>query len=224
MAADRDRFLDSLLTGRFGEFILYDLEFTAWPGSRRTNWTTPGEHREIVQIGAVRIAPARGCVETGCFERIVRPRINPVLSPYFVELTGLSQQRVDREGVPFEQALEDFRAFAGDTSTIIAAFGGDAEVLNENCALNRCATTFLPAQMVDIRPFIIRALGLEGEPVSSGELPHRLGYPPAGHPHDALADARALAIALRHIQSESKPPNGSSTEGEAGAEDWYLWG
>jgi inhibitor of KinA sporulation pathway (predicted exonuclease) len=220
MGAERDRFLEFLLTGRFGEFVLYDLEFTAWPGSRQSNWAAPGEHREIVQIGAVRVAPARGCAEIGCFERIVRPRINPSLSPYLIELTGLSQERVDREGLKFEQAMEDFRAFAGDTSTLMAAFGADAEVMNENCALNRCATALLPAQMVDIRPFILRALSLEGQSVSSGELPHRLGYPPAGHAHDALADARALAIALRHIQSKRR----AGGEAEAGAEDWYLWG
>jgi inhibitor of KinA sporulation pathway (predicted exonuclease) len=220
MGADRDRFLEFLLTGVFGEFILYDLEFTAWPGSRQSNWTAPGEHREIVQIGAIRVAPARFCAEIGCFERIVKPRINPILSPYFVELTRITQERVDREGVTFEQALSDFREFAGDTSTLLAAFGDDAGVMDENCTLNRCAPIFLPAQMVDIRPCILRALGFERQSVSSGDLPHRLGYPPAGPAHDALADARALAIALRHIQSKAR----AGGEAEAGAEDWYLWG
>jgi inhibitor of KinA sporulation pathway (predicted exonuclease) len=220
MEAERDRFLEFLLTGRFGEFVLYDLEFTAWPGSRQSNWAAPGEHREIVQIGAVRVAPGRFCTEIGCFERIVKPRINPILSSYFIDLTRLTQERVDREGEPFEQALEDFREFAGAPSTLLAAFGDDAAVLDENCTLNRCAPLFLPAQMVDIRPFILRALGLEGQSVSSGELPQRLGYPPAGPAHDALADARALAIALRHIKSKAR----AGGEAGAGAEDWYLWG
>ncbi len=224
MPAERDRFLDVLLAGRFGEVVLYDLEFTAWPGSHQANWAAPGEHREIVQIGAVRIAPAQNCAEIGCFERIVRPRVNPILSPYFMALTGLSQDRVDREGVTFEAALADFRNFAGDTATIVAAFGGDAAVISENCELNRCAEAFLPSQMVDIRPFITRALGIEGQPVSSGDLPHRLGYPPAGHAHDALADARAIAIALRHIQAKNRASNRTGGEAEAGAEDWYLWG
>lgn len=219
--ADGDRFFNLLLTGRFGEFVLYDLEFTAWPGSRQTNWARPGEHREIVQIGAVRVAPARSCAEVDCFERIVKPRINPTLSPYLIDLTGLPQERVDREGVPFEQAMKDFRSFAGDASTIVAAYGDDAEVIRENCALNRCPAVFPPAQLVDIRPFIERALGIEGQQVSSGDLPHRLGYPSTGHAHDGLADARAIAIALRHIQSAS---SGLAGEEEAGVEDWHLWG
>lgn len=222
--ADRADFLEFLVRGRLGEFIVYDLEFTAWPGSRQTNWSRPGEHREIVQIGAVRVAPGRSCAEISCFERIVKPRINPILSPYLIDLTGLSQERVDREGVSFRQAMDDFRAFTGDPSTILAAFGGDAEIISENCALNRCAAVFLPAQMLDIRPFIERALAIEGQDVSSGELPLRLGYPPAGHAHDGLADARAIAMALRHIQSETRALSRLGGEDEAGVEDWYLWG
>jgi len=220
----RDDFLCLLLNGCFGEFVIYDLEFTAWPGSHQANWSRPGEHREIVQIGAVRVAATRQCAEVSCFERIVKPRINPNLSPYLSDLTGLSQQRIDREGVNFEQAMDDFRTFVGDTSTIVGAFGGDAEVISENCAINRCAMALIPAQMVDLRPFIVRALGIEGQPVSSGELPRRLGYPSTGHAHDGLADARAIAIALRHIKPESGALSCPGGKEEAGVEDWYLWG
>lgn len=37
--------------------MIYDLEFTTWPGAQERNWTGPGEFREIVQIGALRVDP-----------------------------------------------------------------------------------------------------------------------------------------------------------------------
>ena len=38
------------------EFIVYDLEWTAWEGSREHNWSKPGEQPEIYDIGAVKVS------------------------------------------------------------------------------------------------------------------------------------------------------------------------
>src|SRR5882762_1688961 len=62
--------------------VVYDLEYTAWEGSQARGWSGPGEHREVVQIGAVRLDPHRGWAETASLARLVRPRINPRLSAY----------------------------------------------------------------------------------------------------------------------------------------------
>ena len=35
--------------------IVYDLEFTAWEGSMSHRWLLPGEFKEVVQIGAVKV-------------------------------------------------------------------------------------------------------------------------------------------------------------------------
>ena len=35
--------------------MVFDLEFTSWPGSNERNWSLPNEDREIIQIGAVKI-------------------------------------------------------------------------------------------------------------------------------------------------------------------------
>ena len=36
-------------------FIIFDTEFTAWEGSMQRGWSGQNEHREIVQISAIRI-------------------------------------------------------------------------------------------------------------------------------------------------------------------------
>ena len=79
--------------------IVMDLEWTAWEGSWQRHWSGPGEEMEIVQIGAVKLADTSGLEELDAFEILVRPRINPKLDGYFTDLTGITQDRLDREGV-----------------------------------------------------------------------------------------------------------------------------
>lgn len=33
-------------------FVIFDTEYTTWEGAADRDWTGPGEHREVVQIGA----------------------------------------------------------------------------------------------------------------------------------------------------------------------------
>ena len=100
-----------LLSSSTDVLVVWDTEFTAWPGSQERGWTGPGEHRELVQIGAVALAATAEFKEIATFERVIQPTINPRLSPYFMELTGISQERVDCDGIPFPAALEAFADF-----------------------------------------------------------------------------------------------------------------
>jgi len=72
--------------------IVFDLEFTAWQGSVAHRWSRPGEFTELVQIGAVKVDVASLNVVDE-ITVLVRPRINPVLSDYLVELTGSPMTR-----------------------------------------------------------------------------------------------------------------------------------
>ncbi len=38
-----------------GIIAVLDLEWTAWEGSQESGWAGPGEKREIIQIGAIRL-------------------------------------------------------------------------------------------------------------------------------------------------------------------------
>src|ERR1700760_3342027 len=108
--------------------IVFDLEFTAWECSMAGHWLKPGEFKEVVQIGAVRMDGDFQIVAE--FEVLVRPRINATLSPYFENLTGIGNARLAMLGVDFVEAYDRFAKFAGDTP--IAAFGHDDWVLEEN--------------------------------------------------------------------------------------------
>jgi inhibitor of KinA sporulation pathway (predicted exonuclease) len=93
--------------------VIFDLEFTSWPGSNERNWSLPEEDREVVQIGAVKIEISKGLREKDSFNILVRPLKNPVLSEYFVNLTGITQEQADNQGHPFPNALSRFMDFIG---------------------------------------------------------------------------------------------------------------
>lgn len=184
--------LETLAAAR--SIVVFDLEFTAWEGSQQRGWSGPGEHREIVQIGAVRVG-LDGFAECGQFERVVRPRINPRLSEYFVTLTGITQRRVDAEGLLFAEALAAFTAFA-ETADAIVSNGDDHAVLLENIRLSGGGLALPDRPFLNVSRFLAHGAGVNGH-ITSADLSGHFAAVEQARSHDALADARTVAAALR---------------------------
>ena len=178
-----------------GDFVVADLEYTAWEGALARGWSAPGEFREIVQTGAVRVARALGLVEAAAFSVLVRPTLNPVLSDYFTDLTGITNDDVARAGVPLPEALNSFAAFADGLP--ILTHGGDDRVVVGECAEKSLANPLAACDWRDIRPAIET---ITGQAMMSSDLPARFGLPDHGRAHDALADSRALVRVLAHLE------------------------
>lgn len=176
--------------------VVFDLEYTAWEGSQARGWSGTGEHREVVQIGAVKLDSDRGLAETAGLSRLVRPRINPQLSPYLIALTGITQQQLDALGVSFGEALTELIALG--PAAVFCSNGPDGEVLAENCWLAQLPPLREPERFVDIRPFLSCALQRPSDDIESCRLAAEFCAGTAGRAHDALADARGVAAALRH--------------------------
>ncbi|MFF4503711.1 exonuclease domain-containing protein [Streptomyces sp. NPDC001401] len=183
-------------------FIVFDLEFTTWPGALEQDWGAPGQLREIVQIGALRLREDCSVVEE--YEALVRPVTNPQLSPYFTELTGIDQEAVDREGVPAAEALGDFLGFCRGQSVL--SYGNDMVVLGENVGWARARgeevkNGYLGAHFLNIRPWL-NTLAPETATANVGRLWQVLGLPKpaAGREHSALFDCYSFAAAIKHLR------------------------
>ena len=179
--------------------VVFDLEYTAWDGSQERGWSGPGEVREIVQIGAVRLEHGLGSAETADFSRLIKPVLVPQLSDYFTSLTRITQQRVDSAGVPFAEALTAFVSFAAEASLL--SNGPDGDVVTENCRLLGLDCPIDSSRFRDVRERLAASLRRDVEDVDSFRLREMIGLPPTDAPHDALADARAVADALRVVTS-----------------------
>lgn len=180
--------------------VVYDLEYTAWEGSHARGWDGPGEHRELVQIGAVRVHPTAGFTESAAFSLLVRPRINPRLSGYFTRLTGITQAAVDADGVDVAMALWRFAGFL-EGAALALANGIDHDVLVENGRLRGMPLPFPEDLFVNVAPLLRAAAGVEG--VSSGTLHRHFPGVPALPAHDGLADARMVAMAVKHVVEQT---------------------
>lgn len=183
-----------------GRVVFYDLEMTAWEGSWQRRWSGPGEHREIVQIGAVAVDVDAGFAELASFETLVRPKINPVLSDYFIALTGIRNEDVAARGASFGEALARFTAFVGPPPVSLCSFGADDIVIRENCAIHGLPYPFDAVPIVNAAPIFCGPGGLDPKVAISSSLPDLMGFPAPGPKHQALYDARCVARGMRLLR------------------------
>jgi inhibitor of KinA sporulation pathway (predicted exonuclease) len=175
---------------------IFDLEYTAWECSMARGWLTPGEFREVVQIGAVKL-DADSFRILGEFDCLVKPRFNPP-SSYLEKLTGIAASRVARDGLDFADAHDRFLDFAGDGP--IAAFGHDDWVLEENIRLYGLKPARALPLFYDLRGwFAVQGVDPRGR--LSCEIGPMLGVPFKGRAHNALDDARSIARGMAVMAS-----------------------
>jgi inhibitor of KinA sporulation pathway (predicted exonuclease) len=175
--------------------IVFDLEFTAWPGSLEHRWLRPGEFREVVQIGAVKIDPAT-FAELGALNVLARPRLNPVLSPYLESLTGITNTALAERGVDFADAYRAFLRFAEGAQ--IAAFGRDDLVLTDNLRLHGLGSLPPLPPYTNIAPWLA-AQGVDPRGLHACDIAEATGASFEGHRHDALDDARSVALGIKTL-------------------------
>jgi len=175
--------------------VVFDLEFTAWPGSMDHRWLRPGEFREVVQIGAVKI-DAASLAEVAAFDRLIKPRLNPELSPYLQTLTGITNRAVAERGVDFAEAYRAFVAFADGAR--LFAYGRDDLVLTDNLALYGLKEMPPLPPYTNIVPWLVER-GIDMRGLHACDIAGAAGAVFAGRRHDALEDARSVALGVRTL-------------------------
>ena len=180
---------------------VFDLEFTAWECSMATHWLRPGEFKEVVQIGALRL-DAENFEVLDELDILVRPRINPTLSPYFEKLTGITNAAVAARGVDFVDAHDRFAAFAAGGP--ICAFGHDEGILDENIRFYGLTNMAVLPEFFDLRTWFADQK-LDPRGMLSCEIGPALGLPFEGRLHNALDDTRSLAAAMRALLARGAP-------------------
>jgi inhibitor of KinA sporulation pathway (predicted exonuclease) len=177
--------------------VFFDLEYTAWEGSMANRWLRPGEFREVVQIGAVKVTS--DTLETlAVFEVLVRPRINRKLSSYLEGLTGITDAALTARGVDFRDAYDRFVEFVGDGP--IVSFGRDDIVLAQNLALYGIHDALpLPAHR-NIAPWL-NENGVATKGLHACDVARACGSEFASREHDALEDARSLLAGSRALMA-----------------------
>lgn len=184
-------------------FVIFDFEFTTWEGARERDWSGENEYREIVQIGAIKVARGTWAVLEE-LNILIKPEPNPQLSDFFQMLTTISQQDIDQDGLSFDQAFDRFTAFCEDA--LLFSFGNDMVVFGENIGLHGCKHNVFNDRglgFVNIAPYIYR-IDPTTRGCNSGRLwqHFRLPRPDGAGEHNGLFDCYSILAAMKHLSAQ----------------------
>ena len=121
------------------DYIVLDMEWNQpWPGSPSAKKVLPVQIRgEIIQIGAVRLKEDAEVADE--FQVMIRPKFYRRLNRRVSKLTGIKESRLKEEGIPFVEAMEQFRAWCGEDVTFLTWGFDDITILRENLRLHGMA-------------------------------------------------------------------------------------
>ena len=175
------------------DYIVLDMEWNQpWPGSPSSKKVLPVQIRgEIIQIGAVRVTEDEEVADE--FQIMVRPKFYRHLNRRVSKLTGIKENRLRDEGVPFPEAMERFRAWCGEDIVFLTWGFDDIGILRENLQLFDLDTGFTQrwynAQMI----FNAQTDGSNSQKALKTAM-EMLDIEATRPAHDALGDAYHTAL------------------------------
>ena len=123
-------------------YIVMDMEWNQpWPGSPSSKKVLPVQIRgEIIQIGAVRVTEDQQVADE--FQILIKPKYYRHLNRRVSKLTGIKETQLREEGVPFPEAIEEFRSWCGEDIVFLTWGFDDIGILRENLMLFNLDTAF----------------------------------------------------------------------------------
>lgn len=131
-------------------FIIFDTEYTSWRGCQEHGWDRDaGQQKELVQLGAFRVnGDTLQVIDE--FNSFAKPSINPKLSSYFTDLTGITN--TDIENAPIiPELLQSFYEWSWDMFCF--SYGDDFDIIQENLRLYSLHIPFEKKRFLDIRAY-----------------------------------------------------------------------
>ncbi len=174
-------------------YIVMDMEWNQpWPGSPSSKKVLPVQIRgEIIQIGAVRVTEDQVVADE--FQVMIRPKYYRHLNRRVSKLTGIKEARLREEGIPFPEAIEQFRQWCGKDIVFLTWGFDDIGILRENLLLFGLETGFTDrwynAQMI----FNAQTDGSTSQKALKTAM-EIFNIEPSRPAHDALGDAYHTAL------------------------------
>lgn len=169
-------------------YIVMDMEWNQpWPGSPSAKKVLPVQIRgEIIQIGAVRLTQEQQVTDE--FQIMIKPKYYRHLNRRVSKLTGIKETQLREEGVPFPEAIAQFRDWCGEELIFLTWGFDDIGILRENLQLYGLDTDFTEkwynAQMI----FNAQTDGSTAQKALKTAL-EMFEIEPSRPAHDALGDA-----------------------------------
>jgi len=193
------------------DIVVYDTEYWTDQGALDRCWHGMDDQLPVlIQIGAYRVRREPGLPMVDEMLSFITPvgrNGEPIrLNKYFSDLTGISQAKIDSEGIHPSEAIARFHKFVGNSN--MYSYGDDVvDTFLPTCFAIDTKCPFTLHQAKDAR-LILRKAGVTDAEIStnrSGSIAHHFGVNIAQlHEHDAKDDARSLLEALRFLESKGR--------------------
>ena len=175
------------------DYIVLDMEWNQpWPGSPSAKKVLPVQIRgEIIQIGAVRITEDQQVADE--FQVLIKPKVYRHLNRRVSKLTGIKEAQLKEQGVPYPEAMEQFRTWCGENIIFLTWGFDDITILRENLRLygldESWTEKWYNAQMI----FNAQTDGSNAQKALKTAL-EIFEITPSRPAHDALGDAYHTAL------------------------------
>jgi 3'-5' exoribonuclease 1 len=172
--------------------IVFDLEATCWRGR------PPKGYNEIIEIGAYKINGFGEII--GQFSSFVKPIINPILSGFCKELTGIQQSDVDKSKT-FDRVILDFLNWIeedGEDYLLISWGEQDVKFFKSDCELHKIEDGWIN-RCLNAKTYYKKLSGIGRQLGLKSALAYE-GLEFDGTAHRAITDAYNLSkIVIRYI-------------------------
>jgi len=173
------------------KILIVDIEATCWDGGN-----PPGMESDIIEIGICLLDVKSGEI-SGNRGIIVKPE-RSVVSPFCTELTTITQELVDTEGISFKESCNILKKEYQAQSRAWASFGAyDAKQFQKQCVAMDIGYPFGPSH-INVKTLFALAKKLDHEQGMAGALA-LLNIPLEGTHHRGVDDANNIAKIFRWI-------------------------
>ncbi|EIM72621.1 putative exonuclease [Nitratireductor aquibiodomus RA22] len=191
--------------------VIFDCEYLVSEGAQARYWCGPYDPDPVVvQIGAVRLILENDFAIAGEFEAIITP-VDRYGRPFdlaqtFVDLTGITRERIAQQGRSLPDVLAALCKFSGKGG--LWSWGKDEfNLMAISCYIAGIEPPIAAHRFDNACKLLLKA-GMPYDDIRktrSGHLPHYFNLPHAGPGrHDGLEDARAVARVLQHLLRERR--------------------
>lgn len=191
--------------------IIFDCEFLCLEGSQRRFWCAAHDPDPVIaQIGAVKLGLEADFPLLGTHRSYVQPidrfgRRYP-LDPFFTQLTGITEDDLETEGLGLAEALANIDRFS-DGARFWSWGKDELNMVAISCYVAGIKAP-IPANRFDNAVKLLVAAGMPQEDLArtpSNKLAdyYRVEHPPL-RGHDALDDALSVTYTLQHLLRSGK--------------------
>jgi hypothetical protein len=191
--------------------LVFDCEFLTAEGSQSRFWCGPYDPDPVVaQIGVAKLGLEGDFPLLDTLRLYVVPRDRHgrpcALDPFFTSLTGVTQEDIERDGLPLADALQRTKDFASGAR--LWSWGKDEfNMIAISCYVEGLSPPIPVTQFGNACTLLLKA-GMPYEDIKKTRSNRLADYFRIDHPplrgHDALDDALSVAYVLQSLLRQKK--------------------